>query len=443
MMRRRARRRRRCCAGAHGCRLPCGLVAGAAIPPLCAQAPDRLQTASSTASTISRRGKRRRSDGVQATIGPADGIAGRALRLDFDLGGTAGYAIARTRAAARLCRRTTSSRSGVRGDAPSNDLQFKLVDASGDNVWWFNRRNFEFPREWRQIRIRKRADRLRLGADRRSRAAPRGAARARRRGRARRRHGIASISATSSCASCRRSLRRWPTPLARASSQLRGAAPQLALDGNAATAWQSDPAAGPEQTLTIDFGSRARVRRPDRALAEPRVRVALRRAVFRRRRALADRAHRHRRPRRPRRAAAAPMRRRDSSALALRDGPAQAYAHRRNRGRRISRSARRPTRSSKRSRGDAPRGAYPRGFSGEQTYWTVVGVDGGRDSGAPLRGRRARGRERAASRSSRFVVDGTQRHDLGRRRDDAVAGRRLPADCRASRGGARDLAPAA
>ena len=26
---------------------------------------------------------------------------------------------------------------------------------------------------------------------------------------------------------------------------------------------------------------------------------------------------------------------------------------------------------------DAPRGHYPRGFSGEQSYWTVVGVDGG------------------------------------------------------------------
>jgi hypothetical protein len=29
----------------------------------------------------------------------------------------------------------------------------------------------------------------------------------------------------------------------------------------------------------------------------------------------------------------------------------------------------------------APRGAYPRAFHAEQTYWTVVGVDGGHDSG--------------------------------------------------------------
>ena len=29
----------------------------------------------------------------------------------------------------------------------------------------------------------------------------------------------------------------------------------------------------------------------------------------------------------------------------------------------------------------APRGFYPRGFSGEQAYWTLVGIDGGSDSG--------------------------------------------------------------
>ena len=29
---------------------------------------------------------------------------------------------------------------------------------------------------------------------------------------------------------------------------------------------------------------------------------------------------------------------------------------------------------------DAPRGLYPRGFSGEQAYWTLVGVDGGAES---------------------------------------------------------------
>src|SRR4029079_8507064 len=29
---------------------------------------------------------------------------------------------------------------------------------------------------------------------------------------------------------------------------------------------------------------------------------------------------------------------------------------------------------------NSPRGYFPRGFSGEQAYWTLVGVDGGGDS---------------------------------------------------------------
>jgi hypothetical protein len=44
----------------------------------------------------------------------------------------------------------------VRGEAPSNNFEFKLVDASGDNVWWLNQRNFEFPETWTKITIKKR-----------------------------------------------------------------------------------------------------------------------------------------------------------------------------------------------------------------------------------------------------------------------------------------------
>ena len=44
----------------------------------------------------------------------------------------------------------------MRGDAPANHFQVKLADASGDNVWWFNRPDFEFPREWTHVRIKKR-----------------------------------------------------------------------------------------------------------------------------------------------------------------------------------------------------------------------------------------------------------------------------------------------
>ncbi|RPH89875.1 MAG: hypothetical protein EHM72_19800, partial [Calditrichaeota bacterium] len=44
----------------------------------------------------------------------------------------------------------------LQGMAPINNLEFKLVDAGGDNVWWYNQRNFEFPVEWSKIGIKKR-----------------------------------------------------------------------------------------------------------------------------------------------------------------------------------------------------------------------------------------------------------------------------------------------
>ena len=92
---------------------------------------------------------------MRASIHAAEGIDGRALRLDFDLAGTAGYALA-DRALPLDLPANYEISFYVRADAPVNNFQFKLIDAGGDNVWWFNRPNFEFPREWQQIRIKKR-----------------------------------------------------------------------------------------------------------------------------------------------------------------------------------------------------------------------------------------------------------------------------------------------
>ena len=95
------------------------------------------------------------SDGVRASVHPAAGPAGPALRLDFDLGGTAGYAAARRALPVDLPANYEIS-FYLRADAPVNEFQVKLVDASGENVWWFHRPDFEFPHEWRLVKIKKR-----------------------------------------------------------------------------------------------------------------------------------------------------------------------------------------------------------------------------------------------------------------------------------------------
>jgi archaellin len=41
----------------------------------------------------------------------------------------------------------------IKGESPSNNLEFKLLDSSRNNVWWSNNRNFEFPLNWGKIVI--------------------------------------------------------------------------------------------------------------------------------------------------------------------------------------------------------------------------------------------------------------------------------------------------
>ncbi|HET9227353.1 MAG TPA: discoidin domain-containing protein [Thermoanaerobaculia bacterium] len=95
------------------------------------------------------------SDGVSLKLSQAGGVSGKALRLDFDFHGGAGYAVARKELPFKLPDNYEIS-FRLRGEAPVNNLEFKLIHPSGDNVWWVNRRNFQFPREWTQVRIKKR-----------------------------------------------------------------------------------------------------------------------------------------------------------------------------------------------------------------------------------------------------------------------------------------------
>ena len=93
-----------------------------------------------------------------------------------------------------------------------------------------------------------------------------------------------------------------------------------------------------------------------------------------------------------------------------------------------SRSRRRRTSSSPAIAAEAPRGTYPKYFAGEQTYWTVVGVDGDDARGAAQRGGHARGRARASFSIEPFLLPRRQAGHLGRRRPTQHARRRLPAD---------------
>ena len=90
------------------------------------------------------------SDGASLRISSDEG----AMRLDFSLQGGS-YVIARRSMPLTLPDNYAFS-FRIRGDGPPNNLEFKLIDSSGDNVWWRNQRSFVFPKEWRTVTIRKR-----------------------------------------------------------------------------------------------------------------------------------------------------------------------------------------------------------------------------------------------------------------------------------------------
>ena len=79
-----------------------------------------------------------------------------ALRLDFDFNGGAGFVVARCPVHDELSEDYTIAFC-LRGTGPANDLEIKLVDASGQNVWRHVHENLQPPARWKPFRVDSRA----------------------------------------------------------------------------------------------------------------------------------------------------------------------------------------------------------------------------------------------------------------------------------------------
>jgi hypothetical protein len=95
------------------------------------------------------------SNGVGAEIDSVPGATGTALRLRYDFHDFAGYAFAR-RTLPIDWPANYAIRLKVRGTGGVNDLQIKFTDASGANVWWYQRRNFRPSATWQTLVLRPR-----------------------------------------------------------------------------------------------------------------------------------------------------------------------------------------------------------------------------------------------------------------------------------------------
>ncbi|HEU5250563.1 MAG TPA: discoidin domain-containing protein, partial [Thermoanaerobaculia bacterium] len=311
------------------------------------------------------------SDGVRLALSSEAGESGNALRMDFDFAGHAGWAAVRRKLSLDLPANYEFT-FRIRGEAMVNNLEFKLVDESGENVWWTNRRDFEFPRDWRKIAVKKRHLGFAWG--------PAGGGELRR---------AASLEITVTAGTGgkgsvwldeltfeelppARPYTRQPEALA--SSDRPEHHWSLAVDGDGATSWQSETADAGEW-MAIDFIERREygglsidwednsfadayaVEISDDAREWTTVREVVdgnggRDYIF-----LPESESRYVRVRATRSGKGRFLGVREIAAEALEVGASEnAFFER------IAK--------------DAPRASFPRSFSGEQSYWTVVGVDG-------------------------------------------------------------------
>jgi hypothetical protein len=189
------------------------------------------------------------------TAAPAEGVStalaadAGALRVDVDFHGGGGWAAFRRPMPLDLPANYVFS-FRVRGELPPNTLEFKLVDASGDNVWWSTRRDFAFASEWQTVTVRRRNIAFAWG--------PAGGGELA--------HMAALEIAITAGGGGKGSV--WlddltfaelpaarpatGPPLASASASLAGQTPAVAVDGNASTAWRAP--AGPAW-LQLDLGA--------------------------------------------------------------------------------------------------------------------------------------------------------------------------------------------
>lgn len=95
------------------------------------------------------------SDAVEIKISNAAGYSGKCIKIDFNFKAGTGYCGIEKQLPLKLPSNFRFTYY-LRAEAPVNNLEFKLLDKSGDNVWWLNKRSFEFPSQWTKQTVKKR-----------------------------------------------------------------------------------------------------------------------------------------------------------------------------------------------------------------------------------------------------------------------------------------------
>ncbi len=94
-----------------------------------------------------------KSQGVDYHLSSEPGLKGSALGMNFEFPAPIGYVVAGKDMPLNLPDDYKFTFS-IKGDAPENTLEFKLIDAAG-NTYWKKFEEFEFTKDWKEVAIRK------------------------------------------------------------------------------------------------------------------------------------------------------------------------------------------------------------------------------------------------------------------------------------------------
>ncbi len=322
------------------------------------------------------------SDQVSSTLRPIHENGNDALCLDYNFNNVSGYAAMRRDLPINFPANFQFD-FRVRGSGPANAFEFKLIDASGDNVWWVSKPNTVLPKDWTDLRYKARHISPAWGPlkDKTLRQT----------------QSIEfTISANvggsgSLCIDDLRFSERpipptvWPAPRITVSS---GAVPPTGfasrgLPGKdsafSATGWRSDAKAGLPQTVTLDYGQSQEFGGvvlhwlPDEYASNYRIELSDDGASWRNvRNVIAGNG------------GIDPLMLTEADARYLRivmlKGPGQSFGLASIDVKNLAFGASSNNFISAIAANDSGR-HFPRGFRGEQSYWTLVGIDGGHDSG--------------------------------------------------------------
>ncbi len=94
------------------------------------------------------------SDGASMNVSLVKGVIGNAIKIDYKFTGAGYCGIVKT-VALDL---PANYKFGfyLKANSPKNNLEFKLDDSTGDNVWWYVFRRYDFPKTWTEKSVRKR-----------------------------------------------------------------------------------------------------------------------------------------------------------------------------------------------------------------------------------------------------------------------------------------------